>query len=125
MKIKSLEDLKKVREESQRTLEPRKDSPGATRVVVHMGTCGIAAGAREVMGALLDEVAKRKLTGIVVTQAGCLGICDQEPIVTVTKADSQPVRYGKMTAEKMREIVERHLLGDEIAREHVLHVHRG
>jgi NADP-reducing hydrogenase subunit HndB len=103
-------------------MKPREDVAGATRVVVHMGTCGIAAGARGVMSALLDEVTKRNLSGIVVTQAGCLGICDQEPIVTVTKAGGEAVRYGKMTPEKMREIVQRHLIGNEVAREHVLRI---
>lgn len=79
------------------------------RVVVGMATCGIAAGARPVLNAFVEEVAKQQLDHIIVTQTGCIGICQYEPVVEITEPGKDKVTYVKMTEEKAREVVEKHL----------------
>ena len=79
-----------------------------------MGTCGIAAGARDVMSAILDELSKRGLADIVVTQTGCKGLCDQEPLLDVCKPGQPTVTYGYLTPDKARTIVAQHLVNDSI-----------
>ena len=107
--IKSLEDLKRLREEA---LEKRKAkaTAGHTQIVVGMGTCGIAAGARETMKAILDLIEEKNLSDIIVTQTGCIGLCEWEPIVEVSVGGSPKVTYGKVSADKARQIVEKHVL---------------
>lgn len=116
--MKTLEDLKKIRE---RALEQMKIREGkfSARVVVSMGTCGIAAGAREVMLAILDELDKRSINDVSVTQIDCKGRCEQEPIVDVTK-DNETVTYGCVDAAKARLIVSQHLVGGNIVGEWVV-----
>jgi len=91
----------------------------SARVVVAMGTCGIAAGAREVMAAILDELDKRGITDVSVTQSGCKGLCEQEPTVDVIKND-QTVTYGYVDSDKARQIVGQHLVNDNIVGEWVV-----
>lgn len=81
------------------------------KVVVGMGTCGIAAGAREVVKAFMDEVEKRGLVGVKVTQSGCIGKCDLEPVVEVTLPGKEKVTYIKVDPDKAREIVASHIVG--------------
>ncbi len=95
MKISSIEDLKRIKEEAQRGTLLR-EGKADYKVIVHMGTCGIAAGAREVMSAILDEINKRGLTNVIVTQAGCIGLCDREPLVSVEKGEER-ILYGDLT----------------------------
>jgi NADP-reducing hydrogenase subunit HndB len=104
-----LEELRKIRERVQNDLRLR---GGATRVkiVVGMGTSGIAAGAREVLSAFLDEIEKRKLTDVIVTQSGEKGLASKEPIVEVIERDRPKVVYGGMTAEKARRVVVEHVI---------------
>lgn len=112
--IKSLEDLKRIREEA---LEKRKmkSTTGKAQVIVGMGTCGIAAGARETMKAILDEIEEKNLSGILVTQTGCIGLCEQEPIVQVAIGDGPKVTYGKVDPDTARKIIEEHVVhGDPI-----------
>ena len=116
MLIKSPEDLKKVKEEAQAALRVR-EGENRAQVVVAMGTCGIAAGARGVMSALLDELAKRGLSDVVVTQSGCKGLCDREPMVEVTLKGQPAVIYADVTAERMRTIVAQHLVNGSIVGE--------
>lgn len=78
-----------------------------------MGTCGIAAGAREVMAAILDELSRRSLAGITVTQTGCAGLCEYEPLVDVIKPGQAKVTYHHVDAEKARQIVVKHLVNDQ------------
>ena len=100
--MKSLAELKAIRDKMQNTVGLRKEDADeqATRVVVGMATCGIAAGARPVLAAFTDEVAKRNLHHVMVTQTGCIGICQYEPVVEVMEPGKEKVTYVKMTPEK-------------------------
>jgi NADP-reducing hydrogenase subunit HndB len=111
--IKSLEDLKRIREEA---LEKKmmKTSAGKAQISVAMGTCGIAVGAREAMKAILSEIEAEDLNGIVVTQTGCIGLCEKEPIVQVQIGDQLKVVYGKVSPEVARQIVKEHLAGGKV-----------
>ncbi|HVN54862.1 MAG TPA: (2Fe-2S) ferredoxin domain-containing protein [Anaerolineaceae bacterium] len=117
--VKSLDDLKKIREEA---LEKRKakTTEGRAQVTVAMGTCGIAAGARDTMKAILDTIEQDNLTGILVTQTGCMGMCEKEPIVQVVVGDQEKVIYGKVNPEVARRIVEEHIVKDQIVKENVI-----
>lgn len=117
--VKSLEDLKKVREKALEQMKIREGSQSA-KIVVAMGTCGIAAGAREVMTALLDELEKRGITDVMVTQSGCKGLCEQEPTVDVIKSGNQCVTYGYVTADKARQIVAQHLVNGQTVADWVI-----
>jgi (2Fe-2S) ferredoxin len=119
--VKTREELRALRERAQAALAVR-DQPGKSRVVVAMGTCGIAAGAREVMAALLDELAQRGLTEVIVSQTGCKGLCDREPIVEVRTADLPPVTYGPVSPALMRRIVAEHIVNGRVVQEYVLTV---
>jgi NADP-reducing hydrogenase subunit HndB len=107
--IKSVEDLKRLREEA---LEKRKIKTGtaAAQIIVGMGTCGIAAGARETMKAVLHEIETKELSGVLVTQTGCIGVCEREPIMQVIVGDGEKVTYGKVTPEVVRRIINEHVL---------------
>ncbi|NMB60290.1 MAG: (2Fe-2S) ferredoxin domain-containing protein [Chloroflexi bacterium] len=117
--IKSLEDLKKIREEA---LEKRKvkAAEGKAQVTVAMGTCGIAAGARETMKAVLDMIEKENISGIIVSQTGCLGLCEKEPIMQVTIGNEPKVSYGKVTPEVARRIMKEHVGEGKILQDHVI-----
>ncbi len=117
--IKSLEDLKRLREEA---LEKRKvkSSSGASQVVVAMGTCGIAAGARDTMKAILAKIESDNLSGILVTQTGCIGLCEREPIVQVQVGNEPKVTYGKVTPEVAERIISEHVLGGKVVDEFVV-----
>ncbi|HPH94804.1 MAG TPA: (2Fe-2S) ferredoxin domain-containing protein [Anaerolineaceae bacterium] len=117
--IKSLEDLKRVREEA---LEKRrvKANSGEIQIIVGMGTTGIAAGARETMKAILDTIEKDSLTGIIVTQTGGFGLDANEPIIQVIVGDQPKVTYGKVTAEVARQIMKEHVVGGKVVQEYVI-----
>lgn len=108
--MKSLEELAALRERMKNNVAMRQDNSTATRVVVGMATCGIAAGARPVLTAFVEEVNRRGLKDVVVTQAGCIGMCKLEPIVEVFQPGKQKVTYVKMTPEKVSRIVTEHLV---------------
>ncbi len=111
--MKSLEELMAIRDKMQGKVAVRHASDDI-RVVVGMATCGIAAGARPVLNAFVEGVAEAGLTDkVTVTQTGCIGICQYEPIVEVYEKDKEKVTYVKMTAEKAKEVIERHLKGGE------------
>lgn len=107
--MKSLEELQKIKE---RALERRRMAGEAARVriVVAMGTCGIAAGARDTMKALLDEIERKQLGDVVVTQTGCIGLCEYEPIVQVKVGDEEMVTYGKIDTARAGRIIEEHVV---------------
>ena len=107
--MKSLEDLKKLREQTIKTMEMRYQS-GGTRIQVGMATCGIAAGARPVLNRFLEEIANHQLPNIVVTQVGCMGECAFEPIVEIIDADGTHTTYAKVNEAIASEIVESHLI---------------
>ena len=107
--MKSLAELQALREEMKNKIGIRHDSDSGIRVVVGMATCGIAAGARPVLAAFTEEVAKRGLTHVSVGQTGCIGICQYEPVVEVYEPGKEKVTYIKMDPEKAKEVVEQHL----------------
>ena len=108
--MKSLEELAALRARMKNNVAMRQDNSTATRVVVGMATCGIAAGARPVLTAFVEEVNRRGLKDVVVTQAGCIGMCKLEPIVEVFQPGKEKVTYVKMTPEKVSRIVTEHLV---------------
>ena len=119
--MKSLEELKAIRERMQSQLSMRAEDHNHTRVVVGMATCGIASGARPVLTKLSSLVQEKNLTDkISVTQTGCIGLCQYEPIVEVTEPGKQKITYIKMTPEKAEEVLERHLIGGHIVEEYTL-----
>ncbi len=118
--MKSLEELMAIREQMKDKVALRNASD-EVRVVVGMATCGIAAGARPVLNAFVEGVANEGLTDrITVTQTGCIGICQYEPIVEVYEKDKEKVTYVKMNAEKAKEVVERHLKGGKPVTEYTI-----
>lgn len=119
--VKSLEELKKIREEAiaKRKL---KTASGQAHVVVCMGTCGIAAGARETMKMILETIEKEGISGIQVTQTGCIGQCEREPIVQVTIGENVKVTYGKVTPAVARRIMKDHVVEGKIVNENVIPV---
>lgn len=119
--VKTLEDLKRIREEA---LEKRnaKTTSGQAQVIVGMGTCGIAAGARDAMKSILDVIERDNLSGILVTQTGCIGVCEKEPIVQVVIGDQPKVVYGKVSPEVAARIIKEHVEGGKIVDSNVIHI---
>ena len=118
--MKSLEELKAIKEKMQNKVVLRTSS-GETRIVVGMATCGIAAGARPVLNAFVEGVAEAGLgDSVMVTQTGCIGICQYEPVVEVFTKDAEKVTYVKMTAEKAKEIIEKHIKGGQVVTEYTI-----
>ena len=119
--MKSLEELKAIRERMQSQVSMRAEDHNHTRVVVGMATCGIASGARPVLTKLSSLVQEKNLTDkISVTQTGCIGLCQYEPIVEVMEPGKQKITYIKMTPEKAEEVLERHLVGGHVVEEYTL-----
>src|SRR5690554_4052875 len=117
--MKSVEELAKIRDEARKQIGLRESKAGA-RIIVGMGTCGIAARARDTIKAILDEVGKRNLNDITVTQTGCIGLCEQEPIVEVEIGGQPKVTYGKVSPEKARQIVLKHIVNNNVIGEWVI-----
>ena len=112
--MKSLAELKAIRERMQGQVGMRSEDASSTRVVVGMATCGIASGARPVLKTLSDAVQEKKLDNVTVTQTGCIGLCKYEPIVEVLEPGKPKVTYIKMTPDKALDVVEKHLIQGEI-----------
>lgn len=108
--MKSLEELKAIRERMQGKVGMRSENAGQTKIVVGMATCGIASGARPVLNVLADEVQKRGLTNVVVTQTGCIGLCQYEPIIEVYVPGKEKVTYVRMDMDKALEVLEQHIV---------------
>ena len=109
--MKSLEELKAIKAKMQDKVVLRTSS-GDIRIVVGMATCGIAAGARPVLNAFVEGVSEAGLgDDVIVTQTGCIGICQYEPVVEVYTPDTEKVTYVKMTAERAKEVIEKHIKG--------------
>ncbi|MCK4683047.1 (2Fe-2S) ferredoxin domain-containing protein [Candidatus Bipolaricaulota bacterium] len=113
------EDLDKIAEKVKRTTLLR-EGEGRMRVMVHMGTCGIAAGARTVMKTLLDEIEANDVKDVLVTASSCAGLCSREPMMTVQIPDQPPVKYVDLTPDRVKEIFSRHVMGGEIVTEYAL-----
>jgi len=118
-KISSPAELKALRDRAQGEVDLR-TRKGDTQVVVHMGTCGIAAGARDVLAQVVAELAEAKAPNVVVKQTGCLGLCDQEPMMTITDKGGKEFRYGKLDRHKVHEIIQEHVLGGKPVIEHII-----
>ncbi|MBR6294586.1 MAG: (2Fe-2S) ferredoxin domain-containing protein [Lachnospiraceae bacterium] len=118
--MKSLEELKAIREKMQGSVAFRSEDTNQTRVVVGMATCGIASGARPVLTALSDAVQSKGIKDVAVTQTGCIGLCQYEPIVEVYAPGKEKVTYVKMTPEKALEVVDRHLIGGNVVTEYTI-----
>ncbi len=118
--MKSLAELAALREKMKSEVSMRHDATDDTRVLVGMATCGIAAGARPVLAAFVEEVNKRQLKNVMVTQTGCIGICKLEPVVEIVVPGQEKVTYVKMTAEKAKRIVAEHLANGKVVTEYTI-----
>ncbi|QOR36365.1 (2Fe-2S) ferredoxin domain-containing protein [Clostridium sp. 'deep sea'] len=117
--MKSIADLKKIRDKARHNISLR-ESGERTQVRVYMGTCGIAAGARKVMTAILDELGKNDISDVEVLQKGCIGLCEHEPLVEVEIKGEGSVMYGHIDEEKARRIVNKHVINNVVLDEWVV-----
>lgn len=115
------EDLDKIAQRMRKVISLREGAARA-KIIVHMGTCGIAAGARTITTALMEEIEKKDLKDIILTISSCAGLCSREPMITVELKDEPPVKYVDLTAQKAKEILEKHVLGGKIVKEYALAV---
>ena len=123
--MKSLAELAAIRDKMKNKVVLR-EGAGDTRVVVGMATCGIAAGARPVLNAFVEGIAAADLTDkITVTQTGCIGICQYEPVVEIYESDKEKVTYVKVTPDKAAEIIEKHLKGGKVVAEYTINNNMG
>ncbi len=114
-----IEDLEKISQRVKKTVLLR-DGAGRAKITVHMGTCGIAAGARKIMNTLMEEIEKKDIKDVILTSSGCAGLCSKEPMATVELKDETPIKYVDLTPEKIRKILEGHVLGGKIVEEYAL-----
>ena len=117
---KSIEELRAIREKMRNQIDLRQKDEDNIRVVVGMATCGIAAGARPVLGAFTEEIRKRNLNNVTVGQTGCIGICQHEPIVEIFEPDKEKVTYIKMDPEKAARVVLEHLVNRQIVTDYTV-----
>jgi len=115
----TIDDLKKIREKAQGTVTLR-EGTGRAKVTVHMGTCGIASGARDIMDALMEEIEAKGITDVIVTTSGCAGLCSREPMATVELPDKPPVKYVDLTKNKIIKILSEHVMDGKIVNEYAL-----
>ena len=118
--MKSLAELQAIRDKALNQVNLRKEREDGIRVVVGMATCGIAAGARPVLNAFLQEIEKRNVQNATVTQTGCIGMCRLEPIVEVYAPGKEKVTYVKMTEEKVARVVAEHLINGQPVAEYTV-----
>ncbi|NLJ95864.1 MAG: (2Fe-2S) ferredoxin domain-containing protein [Clostridiales bacterium] len=118
--MKSLEELKAIRESMQAQMGLRGEDSNQTRIVVGMATCGIASGARPVLTTLANTVLEKGLSNIMVTQTGCIGLCQYEPIVEVIEPGKDKVTYVKMTPEKALEVIDQHIIRGQIVKKYTI-----
>ena len=118
--MKSLEELKAIREKMKRQMDLRENDENSIRVVVGMDTCGIAAGARPVMTAFLDEINRRGLTNVTVSQTGCIGVCRLEPVAEVFVPGEEKVTYVRLRPEMVPSIVEQHLVNHNVVQDYTI-----
>lgn len=119
--MKSLEELRAIREKMQGQVGMRGSDDNMTRVVVGMATCGIASGARPVLNYLVNEVQSRNLQNVAVTQTGCIGLCQYEPIVEVYEPGKEKITYVKVNEDKAKDILLQHLIKGSVVEEYLLH----
>ena len=115
----SLEDLRKLRSEQKEAIDRRETDDKSVHIIVGMGTCGIAAGAKEALNVFLGEAYTQKLNHVVVKQTGCMGLCHAEPTVEVRMAGMPNTLYGRVDAQIAKRIVNQHILGGKLVNDHV------
>ena len=115
----TIDDLKKIKEKVHKEMALR-DGDRRVKVTVHMGTCGIASGAKEVMDSLLEEIESAKVNDVIVTTSGCMGLCSREPLVTVDVVNKETIKYEYVNPNKMSQIFKRHILAGEVQTPFVL-----
>ena len=117
--MKSIKELEEIRKKTLEQINMRKDDLN-TRVVVGMATCGIAAGARPVLLGFMDELAKKNISDVSVTQTGCIGLCRLEPIVEIYTPDNEKVTYVKVDPDKVKRIVSEHIVNGRPVTEYTI-----
>jgi NADP-reducing hydrogenase subunit HndB len=115
----SIEDLKKIKEKERGKMVLR-EGQYRCKITVHMGTCGIAAGARDVMAALREAIAEHGLTDVILTNSGCAGLCAKEPMITVELADQPPVKYVSLDRSKATRVFVEHVMGGKPVEDYAL-----
>lgn len=118
--MKSLAELQALRDKVKGNVASRTDNEDKIKIVVGMATCGIAAGARPVLAAFTEEIAKRNLTNVTVSQTGCIGICQYEPVVEVYVPGQEKVTYVKMSPDKVANIVANHIVNGNVVTDYVI-----
>jgi len=111
-----IEDLQRIKAK-HKAASTLREGGFRVKITVHMGTCGLAAGARNIMSALLDEIEKSGAGDVIATTSGCAGLCSREPMATVEIINKPPVKYGYLTDEKIRKIFKEHIIGGNIVEE--------
>ena len=117
---KSIEELRAIREKMRDQIDLRQKDENNIRVVVGMATCGIAAGARPVLNTFTEEMRNKNLNNVTISQTGCIGLCQHEPVVEVFEHDKEKVTYVKMDAEKAARVVSEHLINGKIVAEYTV-----
>ncbi len=115
----SIEDLKKIKEQQLSKMSVRAGHHRA-KITVHMGTCGIAAGARDIMTFFRDKIAEKDLNDIILTNSGCAGLCAKEPMITVELEDMAPVKYVELNKAKAQRIFDEHVMGGKLVEDYAL-----
>lgn len=115
----SIEDLKKIKDK-QRSKMVLRDGEYRAKITVHMGTCGIAAGAREIMTLYRDIIAERDITDVILTNSGCAGLCAKEPMITVELHDQPPVKYIQLDKEKAQRVFDEHVIAGKPVEDYAL-----
>ncbi len=115
----TINDLKKIKERVEKEDQFRAGTK-RVKITVHMGTCGIASGAKQILDTFMDEISESNADDVIVTTSGCIGICSREPLATVEEQGKEPIVYEYLTQNKARQIFKRHVLNGEIQNEFVL-----
>ena len=118
--VKSIEELRSIKERMKSQVDLRQKDANGTRVVVGMSTCGIAAGAREVLNALVNETGQKGLRNIIVSQTSCTGLCQHEPVVEVYEPGQEKIVYTKMDAQKVAQVVNEHFINHQPVKDYLL-----
>ena len=116
----TLDDLRRMRGEKQKAMEMRDSSNKDVQVIVGMGTCGIAAGAKDTYAALVDTLSEKGMTNVLVRQTGCMGLCHSEPTVEVVVPGMPTVIYGHVDAATAKDVVEKHIIGRQLIDDKIL-----
>ncbi len=115
-----IEELNAIRDKMKSQVTLRAEDPDCTKVVVAMGTCGINAGARAVLTAFAEGVAEKEIKDVMVSQTGCIGMCQYEPIVEIYEKGKEKVTYVNMNADKAKDVIEKHLIGGQIVADYTI-----